>query len=113
MVHVALRATTQDLNTSTPRLIAEFNENLNSNRQINVCEAGYIAEERIFKGRINWLKSARNGLNLAYCKSFLKNLLENCTFNFDEKQAIVKINENMPTCSAIDFDYITNSHCFE
>ena len=75
MTHVALRATTQDFNPSTPTLIDESNKN--SKEKIKNCQAGILAEKKFFSVRIDWFQSARKGLNFNYCQTFLKNLPDN------------------------------------
>ena len=53
MAHVALRATIKDFNI----LATSLNNSVHH-------EAGFIAQERLFNERIDWLESAKHGVNL-------------------------------------------------
>lgn len=100
MVHVAFRATIKDFNASTPNQI-KYSEN-RSLKNISHHEAGCIAEERLFNERIDWLKSAKHGVNVEYCKAFLNSLLNGNKPVFDKNKANVKIDDSIPVCSAVD-----------
>lgn len=94
MAHVALRASTKDFNTSTP--IAENK----SSRSHLIPEV--MAEEILFKQRIDWLESAKKGCNLSYCQTFLDNLINNDDVDFDIELANVILNQSIPSWSAVD-----------
>jgi len=54
------------------------------NKSLEIIEeAGCYAEEKLFKGRIDWLASTIKGFNINYCEQFMECLLENKKVDFD------------------------------
>ena len=91
MAHVALRATTNDFNVSTPDLIFQNK----TSHLYATLEAGAIAEEKLFKIRVDWFETAKSGCNLTYCETYLKKLLTNHDVDFDYVEARVVLNKKI------------------
>ncbi len=79
IAQVSLRHTLNDFNVSTTSL---NKSTVNKSLEI-IEEAGCYAEEKLFKGRIDWLASTIKGFNINYCEQFMECLLENKKVDFD------------------------------
>ena len=83
IAHVALRHTFTDFNISTSTF-----QNGNKTTQ-KLDEAGLIAENMLFKARIDWMESAENGFDLDYCKHFMQSLFNLNLIKFYQKQLLI------------------------
>ncbi len=103
ITHIILRKSLNDFNISSPKLFEATNHTYSTKTSI---EAGIFAENELFNARINWKKSATSSkLNIAYCSSFMDNLMKDQEDNFNIELAAVELIHSQATIMAVDYDY--------
>ncbi|CAF0743212.1 unnamed protein product [Brachionus calyciflorus] len=100
--HALLRSLKNDLNYWNPK---NFNKFTNRNKTFRL-ELGYVAEEKIFEARINWLQSGLNeNLNVEKWYEFYEKVIVNQEFHshlkLNQDGIIRKMNQNF--IMGIDF----------
>ena len=106
--HVALQYTKNDLNMSSP-----FKKNIINSNSCNIDEAGVMAENKVFKGRIDWLKTGEKKLDLKFCTDFLKELENNRKPEFNVNLDEIVLRKAQVKTMAIDMDLSIFDFFFE
>lgn len=108
LAHVVLQNSREDLNCSSPELIAKLK--LSS----AYPEAGLICEQKIFESRIDYVHSSqKKDVNYGYIASFIQKFLNNELKKFDFKIANVSLSKETPVLIAVDMKTETDVPIFE